>query len=486
MGRGRGSGSSGAGAARAQARGGGSPRPRVQKKKRGGSAPGGTKNMGGKDAQKLRRAAVKFKYLQEGLQDAPLPPLKMGRPKKGEPEHVAVRIAKSVVLPGAKGRLSSRTVMDWLQEIKAVGWDNWDPMTDGRSDERPTRQTLNDEETEEMMFKIRKKGTVPDCAQMLSDARAVQGKEPVPESTYRDHERRIGVKVRKTQTTSMQSEDSEKREVKGRKIVCEEYIDRIEAFKAGKETTDDGLPALDTRSIFWWDEHHSRCSLGANSKWQRLYPVQKNAQGEYEYTPISEGGETEPLVLVKKGKFMPQACGLNGVCLVDGKPYAAAPFRYSSTVVSKKRWEKEIRRCGPTALSARRNRPLTRRCPQGDQALPRPPEPAVRPADWPPARPREPRQQRRRLELHGAAAGPPQARFGGDQEAAPLQMDQHGRPLRSHGGLPRHKHPLLTFFRPSRSPDRTACADRRRQQSVQGHAVGELVVHLPRPAQAVL
>ena len=75
----------------------------MKKKKRGGSAPGGTKNMGGKDAQKLRRAAVKFKYLQEGLQDAPLPPLKMGRPKKGEPEHVAVKIAKSVVLPGAKG-----------------------------------------------------------------------------------------------------------------------------------------------------------------------------------------------------------------------------------------------------------------------------------------------------------------------------------------------------------------------------------------------
>ena len=47
---------------------------------------------------------------------------------------------------------------------------------------------------------------------------------------------------------------------------------------------------------------------------------------------------------MKKGKFMPQACGLNGVCLVDGKPYAAAPFRYSSTVVSKKRWEKEHRK----------------------------------------------------------------------------------------------------------------------------------------------
>ena len=317
----------------------GSAKRRAKLKRRGGSKPGRAQNTGGSGWQFARRATVHGMFKSYGLDNTDIPPLPgPGRRAAGKARHVAEEIADLVTLPNAKQKFSSRTVYTWLTEMKEKGWENWDPMTDGRAEERPNRRKLNNARDLALLKACSKTMSCGDTAQTISDARAIVGERPVSESCVRETEDNfIGVVRSKTQETTMQTEDEEERWARGRLIVTKEWQKRIAAFRAGKAKTEEGWPALDPASIVWWDEHHHKCQQLPGMKVQRRYPVDE--EGEMDL----EDGETEPLVLRKSGKFKPQACGLFGCAIVDGKPFLLEPLQYSSTVVSVGRFEREIR-----------------------------------------------------------------------------------------------------------------------------------------------
>ena len=75
-------------------------------------------------------------------------------------------------------------------------------------------------------------------------------------------------------------------------------------------------------------------------KVQKRWPVDELG----DFLPLAEGGEIEPLVCRKRGKFVKQACGLFGVAVVNGNAFRSEGFRYSSVVVSTGRFQKELRR----------------------------------------------------------------------------------------------------------------------------------------------
>ena len=84
-----------------------------------------------------------------------------------------------------------------------------------------------------------------DRVQIITDSRAIAGKEPVSDATVRRREKRLGVVSSRTQETHMQTTDQEKRCAEGRAVCAQEWLDRIDAFEAAHERTADGLPVID-------------------------------------------------------------------------------------------------------------------------------------------------------------------------------------------------------------------------------------------------
>jgi len=316
-------------------------------KPRGGSKKGRTQKKMPSGHIALRRSSVQMYYQRMQLQTwQSIPDLPMGRPKvKVEEQHVAQQIAKFMSMGGGDD-LASVTPGWVLKTLRSIHTTEgkYDPTKDGRAAERPDMQKIQQVDVH-IVFGSRKSGSNDDRARMISDHRAIEGRGEVGVGALRGFEQRHKVLTRKTPCTTMQSDEGDKRSVLGRKIFAQEMKDRIEAFRAGETTTADGLPALDPRGIYFWDEHHHTAALHPHSKHQKLYPVGPDGK----FLSISEGGEIEPLVPRKAGKFRQQACGLFGVAAVNEKAVRSDCFRYSSSVVGEKRWqeeyEREIKRC---------------------------------------------------------------------------------------------------------------------------------------------
>ena len=140
--------------------------------------------------QAARRGVVHYEFDRLDLGDlAAIPPLGAGRPKKGAPEHPARAIAARLAPPGERP-VDSSWVYDLLVRIHELGFENYDPTVDGRAAARPKRRKLGAAD-DKMLFATRKKGSLLDRAQVVSESRAIEGKQPVSESAIRRYEKDV-------------------------------------------------------------------------------------------------------------------------------------------------------------------------------------------------------------------------------------------------------------------------------------------------------
>jgi hypothetical protein len=112
-------------------------------KKRGGSKKGRVQKKRPKGYQARRRAAVLYQYEVNDKEFAGLdaiPDVPVGGPKRGQPVHIARRIAQAITKEGERPPDTS-WVLGILREIHAVGISSYDPHKDGRSAKRKPRKT---------------------------------------------------------------------------------------------------------------------------------------------------------------------------------------------------------------------------------------------------------------------------------------------------------------------------------------------------------
>lgn len=112
-------------------------------KKRGGSKKGRTQKKRPKGYQARRRAAVLYQYEvndKEFAEMETIPDVPVGGPKRGQPVHIARRIAQAITKDGERPPDTS-WVLGILREIHAVGISAYDPHKDGRSAKRKPRKT---------------------------------------------------------------------------------------------------------------------------------------------------------------------------------------------------------------------------------------------------------------------------------------------------------------------------------------------------------
>ena len=163
---------------------------RAPKRGRGGSRAGRTQTKQRAGFQAARRGVVHYEFDRLDLGDlAAIPPLGAGRPKKGAPEHPARAIAARLAPPGERP-VDSSWVYDLLVRIHELGFENYDPTVDGRAAARPKRRKLGAAD-DKMLFATRKKGSLLDRAQVVSESRAIEGKQPVSESAIRRYEKDV-------------------------------------------------------------------------------------------------------------------------------------------------------------------------------------------------------------------------------------------------------------------------------------------------------
>jgi hypothetical protein len=112
-------------------------------KKRGGSKKGRVQKKRPKGYQARRRAAVLYQYEVnadsfQGL--ATIPDVPQGAPKRGQPVHIARKIAEAISKDGERP-VATKWVLGILREIHAVGIEAYDPQKDGRSAKRKPRKS---------------------------------------------------------------------------------------------------------------------------------------------------------------------------------------------------------------------------------------------------------------------------------------------------------------------------------------------------------
>jgi|EP01043_Picozoa_sp_COSAG02_P031931 hypothetical protein len=112
-------------------------------KQRGGSKKGRVQVKRPKGYQARRRAAVLYQYEVnadsfQGL--ATIPDVPQGAPKRGQPVHIARKIAEAISKDGERP-VATKWVLGILREIHAVGIEAYDPQKDGRSAKRKPRKS---------------------------------------------------------------------------------------------------------------------------------------------------------------------------------------------------------------------------------------------------------------------------------------------------------------------------------------------------------
>jgi hypothetical protein len=244
---------------------------RRRKGKQGGSEKGRTQKKKFPGYAKMRRRAVLSSFYFKQLDQLPrIPEMPKQGASSGAP-HPARVIAAELTRPGETPP-TTRWVYDLLCKIHRIGHEHYDPDTDGRSGERPGAQKLTAED-DPLLFEMRKKGSREERAVQISESLNNQGRDGISATALKNRQDRLEVETKRTQVTTMQSDDEEKRWKSGGNIAVVEFDDRVRAFEEGKATTADGLPAIDVRGGMFADEHSHRCSMGPHGKTQVSCPA---------------------------------------------------------------------------------------------------------------------------------------------------------------------------------------------------------------------